>query len=153
MCKKIIILFATVSGTSELVADEISESDFVESSGWMVDVTPMAKAELNVFDNNDTLYIIATSSYGTGDIPETAQRFFDEMDSKRPDLSGIRYGVICLGDTKYSQTFCGAAKTFDEKLRELGAERLGEMCRIDASSGDFPEEVALEWFKEWIAKV
>lgn len=150
MAKRIVILFGTVSGTSELVADEISESDLVESSDRTVSVVPMAKAELNVFDDNNARYLIVTSSYGKGEIPEKAQRFFDDLDSRRPDLSEIRYGVICLGDTKYSQTFCGAAKSFDRKLRQLGAERIGEMCRIDASSGDFPEDVALEWFEEWI---
>ena len=150
MAGKIVILFGTVSGTSELVADEISESDLVESSDRIVNVVPMAKAELNVFNDTNARYLIVTSSYGKGEIPEKAQRFFDEIDCNRPDLSQIRYGVICLGDTKYSQTFCGAAKSFDRKLLELGAERIGEMCRIDASSGDFPEDVALEWFEQWI---
>ena len=40
----------------------------------------------------------------------------------------------------------------DEILTELGARRIGERHMHDASSGILPEETALEWCQEWLAK-
>ena len=41
----------------------------------------------------------------------------------------------------------------DEALSGLGATRLGPVFEHNASGGTLPEDVALEWFPEWIAEV
>jgi len=44
-------------------------------------------------------------------------------------------------------------KRFDDLLTELGAKRVGERYKHDASSGVLPEEVAVEWCQEWASKL
>jgi MioC protein len=73
--------------------------------------------------------------------------------ARRPDLSKVSEGVYGKGDRTYEETFNFGGKRFDELLAQLGAERIGERHMHDASSGVLPEETALEWCQEWLARV
>jgi len=94
-------------------------------------------------------FLICTSTYGQGDVPDNAQALFQALEAGRPDLARIRYGVIALGDHTYAQTFCFGGKRFDQLLSALGARRLGEILLHDASAGTVPEEVAAAWARQW----
>jgi len=65
----------------------------------------------------------------------------------------VRYGVFGLGDRTYAETFNFGGKRFDEILAELGARRVGERHMHDASSGVLPEETALDWCQDWLARL
>ncbi len=41
-------------------------------------------------------FIICSSTYGAGDIPDNDQAFYAELREQRPDLSHIRYEVACV---------------------------------------------------------
>jgi MioC protein len=73
------------------------------------------------------------------------------LQTARPDLAHIRYGVVALGDRTYAETFCNGGRRFDRILAELGAKRIGEVLLHDASAGTMPEEVAAEWIDGWVA--
>jgi MioC protein len=103
--------------------------------------------------SKDSVFLICTSTYGQGDVPDNAKALYDHLKSARPDLSHVRYGVFGLGDRTYAETFNFGGKRFDEILAELGARRIGERHMHDASSGILPEETALDWCREWLAKV
>ena len=75
---------------------------------------------------------------------------FSSLESGKPDLSNVTYGVIALGDTTYKDTFCQGGLRFDKMLAELGARRAGEMLMHDASSGTLPEELAAQWVVPWV---
>src|ERR671912_299727 len=77
---------------------------------------------------------------------------YEDLQKKRPDLSKVLYGVFGLGDRTYAETFNFGGKRFDEVLTELGARRIGERHMHDASSGILPEETALDWCQDWLAK-
>jgi MioC protein len=97
------------------------------------------------------LYLICSSTYGQGDVPDNAKQLYESLQTQRPDLSNVRYGVIALGDRTYADTFCNGGRRFDVILTELGAQRIGEVLLHDASAGTMPEEVAAEWVEGWIA--
>jgi MioC protein len=146
MSEEVKILVGTMTGTAELVADEIA--DVLGDKG--------AETEIVLMDGLDAssitpgpLYIICTSTYGQGDIPDNSQAFFEALESEKPDLSAIRYGVFALGDRTYMQTFCFGGQKFDKLFESLGAKRLGERKEHDASSGDLPEDIAAEWAEGW----
>jgi MioC protein len=94
-------------------------------------------------------FLVCTSTYGQGDVPDNAQEFFASLERERPSLSAVSYGLIALGDTTYKDTFCEGGIRFDNLLTELGARRIGEMLKHDASSGTLPEEVAAQWIGPW----
>jgi len=142
----ITILVGTMTGTAELVADEVR--DALVSEGVLADVLAMDKLTPAAFERPGR-FLICTSTYGQGDVPDNARDFFTALEAVRPDLAHVEYGVIALGDHTYAQTFCFGGKRFDQLLTSLGARRLGEVFLHDASAGTVPEEVAVEWARGW----
>ncbi len=147
MALKLNILVGTMTGTAQLVAQELELTwgdDETEVSTLLMD-----KLDASVFER-EGVFLILTSTYGQGDVPDNAKAFYEDLKAKRPDLSQLRYGVFGLGDRTYAETFNFGGKRFDELLSELGARRIGERVKHDASSGVLPEEMAEEWAQDWI---
>ncbi|MBW6494457.1 MAG: flavodoxin domain-containing protein [Burkholderiaceae bacterium] len=144
---RINILVATMTGTAQLVAQEL-ELTFGDDDTEIV-VTPMDNLGPEVFTGEET-YLICTSTYGQGDVPDNGKPLYDALRAQRPDLSAVRYGVIGLGDNTYKDTFNFGGQKFDDLLSELGAKRIGERARLDAAGGQMPEDLALEWMPGWL---
>jgi MioC protein len=145
----ITILVGTMTGTAEQVAQEVQQ--VLENSGQRVTVKVMDDLDATVFQPG--VYLICTSTYGSGDVPDNAQALYASLETDRPDLSAVTYGVIALGDRTYRDTFCHGGLRFDQILTELGARRSGERLEHDASSGTLPEEVAAQWVVPWIEQL
>ncbi|MGA7461781.1 MAG: flavodoxin domain-containing protein [Candidatus Korobacteraceae bacterium] len=143
----ITILIGTMTGTAEMVAQEVQQA--LESAGHAATIQVMDNLDASVFANGGT-FLICTSTYGAGDVPDNAQAFFNSLETERPDLSAITYNVIALGDTTYKDTYCQGGKRFDQLLTELGAKRAGDILMHDASSGTLPEELAAQWVVPWV---
>jgi MioC protein len=141
------ILVGTMTGTAELVAEELR--DALEPEGHEIEVKAMDGLDAAALEPGRT-YLVCSSTYGQGDVPDNAMKLYEDLAARRPDLSGLRYGVLSLGDRTYAQTFCHGGKRFDELLAELGAERIGERLEHDASAGSVPEEVGVEWARGWV---
>jgi MioC protein len=147
MATSFTILVGTMTGTAELVAEEVR--DALEPEGHAIAIKPMDGLDATVLEPGRT-YLVCTSTYGQGDVPDNAMQLFEDLEARRPDLSGLRYGVISLGDRTYGDTFCHGGKRFDELLAALNAERIGERLDHDASSGSVPEEAGLDWARGWV---
>ena len=142
------ILVGTMTGNAHLVAREL-ELRFADAgtritTRLMDDVTP------EVFER-DTLFLVCTSTYGHGDVPDNARNLFEALQARRPDLSAVSYGVLALGDSTFSDTFAHGGMRFDRLLGELGARRIGERFTIDTAAVTLPEEAAAAWMPGWIA--
>ncbi len=148
MSDRITILVGTMTGTAEIVAEELQGA--LEEMDLSVEVTPMDSLDATAFDDAEPAYLICTSTYGQGDVPDNARDFFESLESGKPDLSAIRYGVFGLGDSTYADTFNEGCRKFDALLTKLGAKRVGERMEHNASSDDLPEDVAVEWVREWV---
>lgn len=148
---RIQIYVGTMTGTAELVAEEVTEA--LRAHGHEVETSLMDRLDATAFADPEPVYLICTSTYGQGDVPDNAQDFYQDLQAKRPDLSAIRYGVIGLGDSTYQQTFNFGGKRFDDLLAELGATRIGERFMHDAADGTMPEEEAVAWLDGWREKL
>ena len=145
---KLILLVGTMTGTAQLVAQEL---ELVWDDGDLkVETLLMDRLDSSVFEREGT-FLLVTSTYGQGDVPDNAKALFEDLKAKRPDLSRVRYGVFGLGDRTYAETFNFGGKRFDDLLQELGAQRVGARVQHDASSGVLPEEMAVEWGERWLA--
>ncbi len=145
---KLKILVGTMTGTAEFVAQAI-ELDCAELAD-PIEVTRMDALDGSVFDE-DALFLICTSTYGSGDVPDNAQALYASLDAQPRFLGHVRYGVIALGDSAYPQTFCNGGKRFDERLSDLGAKRIGDVFCHDASAGTVPEDEGVAWCRAWLA--
>jgi len=144
------ILVGTMTGTAQLCAQEMELA--LDDGETQVATLMMDELDSTVF-SREGVFLICTSTYGQGDVPDNARALYEDLKARRPDLSHVRYGVFGLGDRTYAETFNFGGKRFDELLAELGAQRIGERHTHDASSGVLPEETALEWCQDWLGRV
>ena len=150
---KLKILVGTMTNTADYVAQAIQMAcaDLADS----IEITLMDTLDMAVFDactSKDVLYLVCTSTYGQGDVPDNARALYDSMATQPQFLGHVRYGVMALGDSTYLQTFCFGGKKFDERLQDLGAQRLGEVWCHDASSSALPELEATQWCRQWLTQ-
>jgi MioC protein len=142
------ILVGTMTGTAEAVAQEMQTE--LKKAGHTGQIVLMDGRNAAVFADKNTPFLICTSTYGSGDVPDNAQALFASLEAERPDLTGVIYGVIALGDRTYGDTFCQGGLRFDKLLTELGAQRAGDILLHDASAGTMAEDVATEWILPWV---
>jgi MioC protein len=143
------ILVGTMTGTAQLVAQELELT--LDDGETRVKVQVMDGLDARVFAGGG-LFLICTSTYGQGDVPDNAKALYESLQTARPDLSNVSYGVIALGDRTYAETFCNGGRRFDKILAELDAMRIGEIMLHDASAGTMPEDIAVAWAAGWIAQ-
>jgi MioC protein len=150
MALELTILVGTMTGNAQLVAQEL---ELILDDG-------QTRVRVRVMDGLDTavlapggLFLICTSTYGQGDVPDNAKQLYESLIATRPNLSNVQYGVIALGDRTYGDTFCNGGRRFDAVLAELGARRIGDILFHDASSGTLAEEAAAEWIGPWMTRV
>lgn len=142
------ILVGTMTGTAEMVAEEML--DALIDAGHDVDMTAMDGLDATALAD-EGVYLIVSSTYGQGDVPDNGIPLYEELEEKKPDLGHVTYGVFSLGDRTYAETFNFGGRKFDEVLASCGAKKVGERFEHDASSGTIPEDDGVEWVKEWIA--
>ena len=150
---KLKILVGTMTSTADYVAQAI-QMDCAELIDD-IEVQLMDALDISVFDQanaTDAIYLICSSTYGSGDVPDNARALYESMDANPQFLGHVRYGVIALGDRTYLQTFCLGGKKFDERLQDLGAQRIGDVWCHDASSGTMPESEGVEWCRQWLTQ-
>lgn len=148
---KLKILVGTMTSTADYVAQAIQMdcADLIDD----IEVQLMDSLDMSVFDPSnakDAIYLICSSTYGSGDVPDNARALYDSMDTNPQFLGHVRYGVIALGDRTYLQTFCNGGKRFDLRLQDLGAKRIGDVWCHDASSGSMPESEGTQWCRQWL---
>jgi MioC protein len=142
-----------MTSTADYVAQAIQMdcADLVSD----IEVTLMDGLDMSVFSADqakDAIYLICTSTYGSGDVPDNARALYESMSAQPQFLGHVRYGVLALGDRTYMQTFCFGGQKFDERLQDLGAQRLGDVWCHDASSGTMPETEGTEWCRQWLTQ-
>ncbi|WP_396593983.1 sulfite reductase subunit alpha [Brevundimonas sp. R86498] len=74
------------------------------------------------------LFIASTT--GEGDAPDTAAAFVRKVMGQTPDLSGLAYGLLALGDRSYRE-YCAFGRAVDAWLRTTGATPLFDRVEID----------------------
>lgn len=135
------VIYGSQTGNSHKLAKKLS--DKLQEQGFQTTLSSMGDFKTNTLKKARHLFIVV-STHGEGDPPDNAISFHEFLLGKRaPQLDGLRFSVLALGDTSY-EFFCQTGKDFDQRLEELGAQRL--VPRVDCDV-DY-EEAAADWMRQ-----
>ena len=136
------IVYGTQTGTAEELAydiEKLSKDKGVDCKVFELDDISMD----NLKEINKLL--IVTSTTGDGEVPDNGLTFWENLSSLTElNISNLKYGVLALGDSSHYD-FCNAGKIIDEKLKDLGANRI-----IDRQECDFDTEGSMEWSENFL---
>lgn len=141
---RISLLYGTETGNTEMLCDDIQAelgSDHEVEIENLQDVSP---ADLSL----DCFYIIVCSTYGEGELPQSALPFMEKLQHGQADLSQLRFSMFGLGDSAYGETYNNGSNVLVEALTAAGATIVGPRGLHDASGLEDAEEIALPWAKE-----
>ena len=139
------ILVGSQMGAAEYVAEQVAETMVLGGYEVSLHLTPDLDQIIS-----SSRWLLITSTYGAGDLPDNIQPFADRLAQDRPDLTTVSFAVITLGDSSYD-TFCQAGRTFDHLLQQLGAQPLLPPLEIDVLEADLPEDQAIRWLPELLS--
>lgn len=144
--REVTILFGSQTGNCQRLAGSLSRK--LEERGFQVTLSAMNSFKPNSLKKIENLLILA-STHGEGEPPDNAISFHEFLYSKRaPQLENLYFSVLSLGDTSY-EFFCQTGKDFDQRLEELGGQRLTP--RVDCDL-DY-DEPAAEWFQQVVSSL
>lgn len=138
------ILVGSQMGAAEYTAEQVAETLVQAGFPVRLHLTPV----LEQLTRNST-WLVITSTYGAGDLPDNIQPFADQLAQDQTDLTTVSYAVITLGDSSYD-TFCLAGVKLADLLMKNSAKNLGVSLNIDAQCAELPEDLALAWLPQFI---
>ena len=110
------VIFATITGNNEDVADIITEK--FEKLGVDVAKEEISQADATEFNNVD-ICVVVPYTYDEGALPEEGLDFYEDLQDL--DLTGKIYGCAGSGDTFYDDDYCRAVTDFSNALKKAGA--------------------------------
>ena len=130
------LVYASLTGNTEMLSDLIIEK-FEEEKGLEIEKLFIEDmVDFDFLDDADA-FIIATYTYGEGDLPEEMEEFFEALGEK--NFSGKTYGVIGTGDTVYEQ-FCVCVDQFNDQIAKTGATNPTQNLKIEIEA-DTDEDI------------
>ena len=121
------VYFASQSGTAERLAKKFAKE--LKSQGHQAHLaclSTIAPADLA----RQTHAVIFASTYGDGEAPDSVKSFRESLLAESIALNKLQYTVFALGDSSYEQ-FCRFGVELDERLAELGAQRIEARVESD----------------------
>lgn len=134
------IIYGTETGNAKKLATQLQsifKKNKVQSKVVDAFQYPLEKIEKEEF----IIFIISTQ--GDGDLPQNAQKFYDNLSNLNSNLASTKYAVLGLGDTSYP-FFCKSGEEIDELFHRLGANRTISLVKTDI---DY-QPIADEWFAQ-----
>jgi sulfite reductase (NADPH) flavoprotein alpha-component len=139
------IVYGSQTGNAKRLAEELSRQ--AEGSGLSVRLLRADAYPLRELKDERLLYVVI-STQGDGDPPDDARGFVEHLLGKRaPALKSLKFAVLGLGDSSYPR-FNATGRQIDERLAELGAQRLFDRGEADLDI----ETVATPWLSRALDK-
>lgn len=140
---KIHFLYGSQSGTAEILCDNLMDN---AGDGFDCKVSSLDEVDPTALDA-ETFYVLVSATFGSGQVPDSAQSFLETLEERKPDLSHIRFAIFGLGDRSFGETFNNGSKLLMTQMLACNAQIVGERGLHDASSEELPQSVALPWLR------
>jgi len=123
----VLLIFASQSGQAERLALQSAAS--LQAAGLALKVCAVDGLQPEDLLAHGRVLLVA-SSFGEGEPPDGARRFWRALQASRADLSALRFGLLALGDSHYTH-FCGFGHALAQRLQALGAQPLFPLIEVD----------------------
>ncbi len=144
--RSITVLYGSETGNTQGLAEIFEQR--LSDIGNNVTLKSMYAFKPKDLKKIEDLFIV-TVMHGEGDPPDNAVELHEYIHGRKaPKLNGVRFSVLALGDQTY-EFFCQTGKDFDNRLAELGAERIYNRVDCDV---DY-EEAAEKWMANVISAI
>lgn len=140
----ITLISGSTLGSAEYVAEHLAEK--LEDAGFSTETLHGPTLDELPLQG---LWLVVSSTHGAGELPDNLLPLYEALEQQRPDLSGLRFGAVGIGNREYD-LFCGAIKQFEQLIASLGAKRIGERLEIDVLEHEIPEDPAGVWLENWL---
>lgn len=127
--KPILITYGTQTGNAEgLAHDWAGMANGMGFSATVKDLGDVTPDEIKATER----FIIVTSTYGDGEMPDSVEPLWQDVQANQYDFSNTNFAVLGLGDVSYDY-FCQAAIDWDKRLQDLGGKQAykNENCDVD----------------------
>ena len=127
--RQLTIYFGSQTGNAEELATKTVK--LAKKFNLQAKAVDIGDIKPNDFSNTKRVFII-TSTWGEGEMPDNAESIWTATCEQNPPLNAISYSVCAIGDTSYDE-FCKAGLDWDEKFKQLGANRVHniQLCDVD----------------------
>lgn len=122
-----LVAWASQTGFAEKLAWQTAET--LQGVGLPVRLLPLSQVNEAVLQETENA-LFAVSTTGEGDAPDAALGFARRLRESAQDLSGLRYGMLALGDRSYSH-YCAFGHQLNNWLQHSGAEAHFDMVEVD----------------------
>lgn len=139
----ITLISGSTLGSAEYVAEHLEEK--LQEAGFSTEL--LHGPDLDEVPQ-EGVWLIVSSTHGAGELPDNLLPFYEALQESQPDLSGVRFGAVGIGNHEYD-LFCGAIKLLETTLTQLGAKRIGDRLEIDVLEHEIPEDPAEVWVASW----
>lgn len=123
----VLVLYASVTGNTEVMADIIIDSlnkNNIDCDIKVFDVDPIEATDLKAYD----IILMGTYTWSGGELPFEVEDFHDDI--AEMDLTGRVCGVFGSGDHFYDE-FCGAVDIMYDVMEDAGATMIPNKLKID----------------------
>ena len=142
----VLVLVGTQTGNSEIVAAAVAET--LGALGFAAHVLDMAEAVPEDLAAYRQL-VAVTCTWSGGTFPDNAVEYVEALEALAPDLAGLAFGVVGLGDRDYDPFYQTAARRLDALLATLGAHRAAAPCEIDGG----PTAAHIDGARAWATRL
>lgn len=123
----LLVAWSSQTGLAERLARRTAES--LRAAGLAVRLAPLSALDAQTLVLAPrALFVVSTT--GEGDAPDDAAGFVRDVLGQPVALSGLRYGVLALGDREY-RNFCAFGRALDAWLRDRGAQPWFDAVEVD----------------------
>ncbi|WWY42181.1 flavodoxin [Bacillus altitudinis] len=144
MTKKVLLVYATMSGNTEAMADLIEKG--LKEAGASVDRHEAMDIDAELLHDYSHI-LLGAYTWGDGDLPDDFIDLYEEMEEL--DLAGKAFAVFGSGDTSYEH-FCGAVDLIEEKVKELGGDIVLPSIKIELNPEGNEEEELISFGRQFV---
>jgi len=127
--RNLTIYFGSQTGNAEELASKTAK--LAKKFNLSAKVVDLGDIKPEDFTSSKRVFII-TSTWGEGEMPDNSESIWAATCESNPNLSTVNFSICAIGDTSYDE-FCKAGLDWDEKFKQLGANRVHniQLCDVD----------------------